>query len=311
LKPLHYDDIKFHPMTLYQLKVFATVAKFKSFTLAAEALRVRQPSVTLIVQALQRELDTKLFERLGNKIHLTPVGEELLREAEAIVTKAEGIKDKIDEVKGLKKGKISVGGSSIAAASFLPIAIHMYKKRHPGIEVTLSIQDSRGLGKDLLEGKLDVAILSLATRSPALVTELYREEDVVVIASPNHPLARKRSIPLKLLANEPLIVPERDNRIRDEIEQIFLDRGLSFTPAFEVNLRLGSRDAIKGAVARGLGIGFTSRPYITSDVKAGRLKTLKVVDFNLKRTMYITVHKSKQQSVHVQSFIIFLKQFKD
>ena len=108
-----------------------------------------------------------------------------------------------------------------------------------------------------------------------------------------------------------MIVPEKNNRIRDMVEQIFLDRGLSFMPAFEVNLRLGSRDAIKSAVAKGLGIGFTSRPYITSDVKAGRLKTLMVVDFNLKRTMYIAVHKNKQQIVHVRSFIAFLKQFKD
>ena len=96
LKIVFPNAIRWFPMTLYQLKVFLTAAKLGSFTLAAESLRVRQPSVSLIIQGLQLELDVKLFERLGNKIRLTNAGEELLKEAESVVTRADGIKERME-----------------------------------------------------------------------------------------------------------------------------------------------------------------------------------------------------------------------
>jgi len=107
-------------MTLYQLKSFVTVAKLGSFTLAADRLQVRPPAVTLTVRSLQRELDVKLFERLGNKIHLTNAGQELLKEAEPIVSRAEGIKERMEEVKGLKKGKIASEVRGLLGHSFSP-----------------------------------------------------------------------------------------------------------------------------------------------------------------------------------------------
>jgi DNA-binding transcriptional LysR family regulator len=297
-------------VTLYQLKVFATVAKSRSFTLAGETLRVRQPSVSLLIKGLERELEVKLFEKIGNKIHLTRAGEELLQHTGEILAKVEGIKERIDDIKGLRKGKIAVGGSGLAAASFLAVAVQNFKKERPGIEVTLTIERSESLQKKLLEGELDLAILGWPPRSPLLIGEPYQDEEIVAIAPANHPLARKRSVPLELLAKEPLITYKQGTTIRDVVERRFAEGGFPFRPLLEVNLQWGSRDAIKGVVVSGLGIAFISKSYVVSEVKAGRLKVLKIPGLHLKRTMHIAIHKDRQSSSHVQTFIDFLRHFK-
>lgn len=296
-------------MTLHQIKVFATVAKLRSFTQAAESFHVRQPSVSLLVKGLERELEIKLFEKLGNKVRLTTAGEELLQRAKEILAKVEGIKEGMDEVKGLKKGKLSVGGSTLAAAAFLPVAVQAFKKEHSGIDVILKIQRSNSLEKKLLDGQLDVAILGFPPRSPLVVGSPYRDDEIVVIAPPNHPLTKKRSVSLEMLSKEPFITPEKGMFTREMVEQKFVAKRLPFVPVLEVGAEFGARDAIRSAVANGLGIGFFAKSHALADVIAGRLKVLKVPDLNLKRTLYIAVHKNRQNSPLIQTFTQFLRTF--
>lgn len=297
-------------MTLDQLEVFAKVAKLKSFSLAGEKLRVRQPSSSIVIRALERELEAKLFERVGNKVHLTNAGEELLHEAEEILHKVERIKERMEELTGLKKGKLSVGGSSTAAASFLPVAIERFKKEHPGIQVILKIERSNSLEKKLIEGDLHLAVMGQAPCSPVLVGELYREEDIVVIAPYEHPLAKRRIVPLELIAKEPLITHERGTLIRDLVEKRFAEAGLPFMPQMELDPQIGARDAIRSAVAGGVGLGFLTKCHVEADVKGRRVKILRVPEMDLKRTIYIAVHKKLYSSPLVQAFIDFLRHHK-
>jgi len=298
-------------MTLHQLEVFGTVAKLRSFTQAGEKLHIAQPAVSGLIRSLEQELGVKLFERLGNRYHLTNAGEELLHHAEEMLAKVEAIKERMDEIKGLKKGKISVGGSTLAVASVLPVVVQRFKKEHVGVEVILTTQRSETLHQKLLDGELDVAILGRAPHSPNLVGEPFRDEEVVVIAPPKHPLAMKRSVSLELLAKEPLIVYRGGTTIRGIVERRFAEKGLPFAPFLEINLQWGNRDAIKNVVVNGLGIGFTSKFYVGSDVKAGRLKVLRVPELKLKRTMYIAVHRNRQSSPLVRTFIDFLRHYKE
>ena len=296
-------------MTLHQLKVFFTIVKLNGVAQAAKALHISQPSVSGVVQDLQNELGVKLFERLGNKRHLTEAGKRVLQRAEAVLANAEAIKDDLDELKGLKKGKISVGSAGIGTPLILQ-AVAEFKERYPGVDVSLSIQGSEVLHKRLLDGEIDVAILGRNIESPLTVAVPYREEELVVFASPKHPLAKKRSVPLKLLAKEPLITFERSDPVVKTIEQRFAAAGCPFTPRLEINLALGSRDAIKSAVSEGLGIGFLTKCHILGEVKAGRLKILNVPELKLKRTMYIAFHKNRADSHSVRSFVDFLKGYK-
>lgn len=296
-------------MTLHQLKVFTTVAKIRSFTQAAERLGVRQPSVSLVIKDLEQDLEVRLFEKLGHKINLTAAGELLLQDAEDILAKAEGLKERMDELKGLKKGRLAVGGSPVAAASFFPFVAEQFKREFSWVDTTLRIATSVSLEKSLLDGELDVAILGRAPKSPLIMGEQCHQEDIVAIASPRHPLANKSSVPLMRIAREPIITEERGGSlVRDLIEERFAKLGVPFTPHLE--LGIGSRDAVRSAVAGGLGIGFITKCHVMSDVEAGHLKILKVPDLKLKRSNYIAVHKSRQKTPLVQAFIRVLKKYK-
>lgn len=297
-------------MTLHQLRIFATVARLRNFTQAAETLHIRQPSVSLMVQGLERELKVHLFQRLGNKMSLTAAGEKLLQQTEEILSRVNGIKEGMDEIKGLKRGKLSIGGSFTAGASFLPKAIQTFKKDYPAVDVILKIQRSETLEKNLLNGELHLAISGRSPTSPLLVATPYREEKIVAIAAPNHPLTKKRSVPLELIAKEAFVTNEKGTPVRDMVERAFAERGLPFSVALEVDVQLGSRDAIKNAVASGLCVGFSSMCHVVPEVKAGRLKILKVPEIELKRTMYITVHKEQRGSSLVQAFTDFLTRYK-
>lgn len=294
-------------MTLRQLRIFATVAKLGSFTQAAESLRVRQPSVTLLIQGLEREFGVKLFEKLGNRIRLTGAGEKLLQSAEDVLGELESLKNQMDEIKGLERGRIRIGGSALAAASFLPVAIQKFKKEHPGIEVILKIQRTDDLEEGLLDGELDIAIVSWVLRSTLLVGEPYREEEIVAIAPPKHPLARKRSVSLETLAREPLIAPGKGIRARELLEQKFAQEGIPFVPGIEIAAPFAVRDTIRNAVASGLGIGFVAKCHVLGDIKAGRVRLLKVPKPGWMRILYIAMHKNRQNSSLVRAFRDFLK----
>jgi LysR family transcriptional regulator, low CO2-responsive transcriptional regulator len=298
-------------MTLHQLKVFITVAKIKSFTQAAERLGVRQPSVSLVIKDLEQDLQVRLFEKLGHKINLTAAGKLLLQDAEDILAKAEGLRERIGELKGLKTGRIAAGASPGPAASFFPLVAEEFKREFAWVETTLRIDTSVGLEKSLLDGELDVAIVGRLPKSPLIIAELFNQEDIVAVASPRHPLAKQGSVPLMRIAREAIITEEKGASLeRDLLDERFAKLGIPFTPHLELSPRIGSRDAIRSAAAGGLGVGFITKCHVESDIEAGRLKILNVPDLKLKRSNYIAAHKSRLKLPLVQAFIKVLKRHK-
>jgi DNA-binding transcriptional LysR family regulator len=295
-------------MTLWQLQAFATVAKEGSFTKAGKVLHITQPSVSALIIDLQKELEIKLFEKLGVKAHLTEAGRRLFQLVESALAILDKIPEEMAQVKGLKKGRIRVGGAVLAAGSFLPLAVQEFKRNHPGMEVVLKIDRSELLEKMLLDGDLDVAITTSLLRSRRLVSEAFREEKVVIIASPTHPLTKKRFVPLRLLANEPLITHEKGTRIRDQVEKKFAENGIPFAPALQVDRERGGRDIIRMGVASGLGIGFISRCFVVGNLKAGRIKELNVPELKLTQTLHINVCKDRLDNPLVQIFSELLRQ---
>ena len=297
-------------MTLHQLKVFLTIVKLNGVANAAEALYISQPSVSGVIQDLQNELGVKLFERLGNKRHLTEAGKRLFQRAESAISVIDGIQDEMEEMKGLKKGKITVGGSALAAAAFLVQAVQEFKKRHSNIEVLLKIDRSKILMKNLLEGGLDLAVLGRPASSPLIVAEPYRDEEIVTIAPANHPLASKREVPLEILARQPLVAQHKNDRLRDIVEQRFAEKGLPFAPILEVESEVGGRDIIRTAVTNGIGIGFIAKCHVVSDLDARKLRLLRVPDLDLKSPIYIAYHKKRENFPLTQAFREFLGRYK-
>jgi len=186
--------------------------------------------------------------------------------------------------------------------------VQKFKEKHRGVSVKLKVHNSRALENELLEGDLDVAILGRAPRSSLIVGKPYRTEEIVVIAPADSPLTRRTSVPLELIAKEPIIAL-KGTLLREMVERRFAEMGFSFTPALEVESPLGGREAIRKAVASGLGISFISKCHVVADVKAGILKVLKVPELNLRKTIYIAVHKNRRNAFLVKAFINFLGRY--
>jgi DNA-binding transcriptional LysR family regulator len=297
-------------MTLHQLKVFVKVAEMQSFTQAAKALGLTQPSVSALVQDLVAELRYKLFERRGAKVFLTQEGNVLLRRTLEALAIIEETKDEIDEIHGLKKGRLAIGACAIAGASFLPGALQSFKESHPGIDIGLKIHRSNALEKMLGDGEFDVAVLGCIPRSANLRGMLYRQEDVLVVAPPDHPLNKKRTVPLPLLARASLIAQQKGSLVRGMVEEKFAEKKLPFRPLLEIDIDRGGWEAIKASVVSGLGIGFLCKQHIESDIKAGRLKVLSVPGLDLKRPVYIAFRKDCQRFSAVEAFVEFLRIYK-
>ncbi|HEY3302952.1 MAG TPA: LysR family transcriptional regulator [Candidatus Binatia bacterium] len=294
-------------MTLWQLKVFTTVAKTGSFTKAAKILQITQPSATTLVQTLSREVGVKLFEKLGAKIHITSAGEEALRFAHQMLEKVHNFKQRMDEFSGLRTEKISIGAAPIAAATFLPTIMQKFKEKYPGIEVTLKVESNEKMEIDLLESDLDLAFMSWLPSSHLLVSEHYYEEEFVAIAPPKHPLTNKRRVSLGQISKEPLIAPQNNSTVRKMLKQRFALEGLDFTPAINISEIFGVRDLIRNFVAKGLGIGFIAKCHVIGDIQAGRVKLLHVPELNLKRDIHIVIHRSRQNAAPVRAFRDLLK----
>ncbi|MGH7768536.1 MAG: LysR family transcriptional regulator, partial [Candidatus Binatia bacterium] len=264
------------------------------------------PSVSALVIGLQKGLGVKLFEKLGVKPHLTEAGRRLLQLVDGALGTIDKIQEEMDEVKGLKKGKLSIGSAGIATPIILP-TIHKFKSRFPGIEVGLTIQKSENLHHMLADGELDVAIVARPPTSSRIFAEVYRDEEVVFFASTKHPLARRRSVPLKLLATELLIV-FKSGLLTSSVERQFAHIGIPFKPLMEISLQQGGREAIISAVESGLGVGYLTKRHLLADIRAGRIKALQTPGFKFKRTIYIAVHKRRYKSHLAQAFIDFLKE---
>jgi len=211
---------------------------------------------------------------------------------------------------GLEKGKLSVGTSFTAGSSFVPIAVPAFKKEFPGINLIFKIDRTESLEEKLLDGKIDVGILSRAPNSSLLLAKPHRKEKIVIFAPVNHPLANRRSVSMQLLAKEQFVIANGSMN-RGMIERAFAQKGLPLNIVLEIDVHYGSREAVKTAVASGVGIGQSLLCQVTDEVLAGRLAVLNVPELNLHRTIHITVHKSRETSSLVQAFIEFLEGYKN
>lgn len=290
-------------MTLHQLKVFATVAAEGSFSQAARKLFISQPSVSYQVRELERELKAELFEQTGRRIHLTQPGETLFGYAQQILTLMEEAARAMHELGGLERGGIRVGASSTAGIYILPAILGAFKHRHPNVDIAMDIAAWPVVRNRLLQRQIDLAVVGEPSREPELEIEPFLENELVVIAPPEHHLVGTSQIPLTTLAQEPFLIREPTSGTRLTLERLMQDRGISLRIAME----LGSNGAIKQAVEAGLGLAVLSQQAIQLEMQAGKLRVLDVEGFPIHRQWNIVRLKSRRPSMAAAAFQQFLK----
>ncbi|MEN8107055.1 MAG: LysR family transcriptional regulator [Pseudomonadota bacterium] len=289
-------------ITLHQLKVFEAVTRHLNYTRAAKELFLSQPAVSMQIKQLEDGLGQPLFEKMGKKVYLTDAGKEVYRYSQAITNQLNELQTVMEEMKGLQHGRLALSVAS-TANYFVPTLLGVFNERHKGVSVDIDVTNRENLLKALNANTTDFAIMGHPPDGLELAYYPFMENPLVVLASPDHPLAGQRHIPLDKLAEETFIMRELGSGTRAARERFFAERGgISFSKTMEMN----SNEAIKQAVQAGLGLGVLSIHTMEVELMLKRLVVLDVEGFPIMRHWYIVHRHGKRFSAIARAFKDFV-----
>ena len=252
-------------MNLHHLRVFAAVAEHRGFSRAAVALRLSQPAVSKTVQELERQVGLALFDRGERSPRLTDAGEALFARARELFGVERIAEEELAALRGLERGVLRVGASTTIATYFLPPLLARFHQEHPGVTLRVVSANTRAIARRLLEGRLDIALVEGPISHARLSVIPWREDELVVIAPATHRLVRRRRVVAADLMGEPFILREPGSGTRVVAEAALAEHGVR--PSATV--QLGSTEAIKQAVAAGLGLAVVSRAAAADQLALG------------------------------------------
>ena len=242
-------------MELRQLRYFVEAARLLHFTRAAKKLRVAQPSLSQQVRALEAELGVRLFDRFGGRgVSLTVAGEAFLGRAERILAEAELAKAEAGEFSGAARGRVTIGALQSLVEIKLPNLLAAFNRRYPGVEVALREETTVQMLGMLAEGELDLALgHTTGVRIPdRIVAETLFEEDLLLVASPEHALAGRAEVSVEELKDETFVCYKKGSGIRAALVQACEDAGFEPRVSFECG-------TLRGLAAAGLGVAVVPR----------------------------------------------------
>lgn len=285
--------------TFRQLEVFEAIARLGNFTRASEELHLTQPTVSMQMKKLSDAVGLPLFEQIGRQIQLTDAGRELAVTAREILQSLENYDMAVAEMQGLKKGKLRLTVST-TAKYFAPRMLGEFSAMHPGIEVSLKVTNRQKVLDRVAENLDDLYILCQPVSHIDLVARPFLENLLVVLAHPDHPLAKERNIPIERLAQEPFLIREVGSGTRMSVEQAFAAHGVKLN----IRMELGSNEAIKQAILGKLGISVLSSQTLGEG--PGEPVVLDVQGFPIVRQWHIAYPSGKQLSVVAKAFLEYL-----
>jgi DNA-binding transcriptional LysR family regulator len=290
--------------TLRQFEVFLAVAKAGSFRAAAEAMHLSQPALSQHVAEMERELGTRLFDRLGRKVALTEAGRVLEDHAHRLFASLASAREAVADLSGLKRGSLVLGASTTPGIYVLPGMIAAFQEKHPGVTLSLRIGNSAAIEEQIRGNELDLGVVGghpLRLGEKCVAAGLL--DELVLIVPPNHPWARRREIQPSLLEGERLLVREEGSATRQVTERALQRAG----GHIKASMELGHTEAIKQAVIAGLGIAFVSIYAIRGEVKVDRLRTVRLKGLRIQRHFHIIHNEARTLSTSARAFIELLK----
>ncbi len=279
-------------MNRNHLTIFQAVAETGSFSRGAERLCVSQPAVSQQVAEFERALKARLFDRLPRGVRLTEAGELLLGYARRLSALEAEAERALAELHGLERGHLRVGASLTIGAYVLPPVLGAFRRQYPGVELALEIANTEAVQRMVGEGTVDLGLTEGFADTPGLEATVFGEDELVAVVPPGHPLLAGGAVTAARLCEEPLILREPGSGTRAVVEREFGRRGLSVRPA----LSLGSTEAIKRAVAAGMGLAIVSRLTLELELETGRLAVLPLSDLTLRRPLHLLRRRGASES---------------
>jgi DNA-binding transcriptional LysR family regulator len=284
-------------ITFRQIETFTAVAHHRSFSKAAEALHLTQPAVSLQIRQIVDTLGLPLFEQEGREVILTAAGEEMLRTARALDDVWGRFEAAIDDLKGLKRGRLRVALVT-TAKYFLPRMLGDFCRRYPEIDVELAIADRERIVARMRGNQDDLYVMLYPPEDLEVSSYPFLDNEQVVIAPAGH-WAAARKIELGELESERFILREAGSGSRRTIDEHLAQLGIRL----DVKLTVSSNEAIRDLVASGMGLAVLSRHALPADPATEGLCILAVQGFPLRRPWRVAHLRSKILSLPARAFL--------
>lgn len=275
-------------ITFRQLRLFLALADTGSVSAAARATHVTQPTASMQLREVTDSVGVPLYEVISRRVHLTDAGRDLAKTARAIANDWAIFDQKIDAMKGLTRGTLRVAVVS-TAQYFVPRLLGSFCARYPEIDISLEVLNRVGVVARLRDNLDDLYIMSMPPKDIAVHDQIFMPNPLVVIAASTHPLIKRRSIELSGLTDQRFILRERGSGTRMAVDAHFAK--LKFKP--DVRLEMGSNEAIKEAVAGGLGLAVISSHALHGQAAEYGVSVLKVKRFPVHSNWHVVHLKGK------------------
>ncbi|WP_265822036.1 selenium metabolism-associated LysR family transcriptional regulator [Geovibrio ferrireducens] len=289
-------------MDFKQIEAFVYVAKYKSFSRAAEKLLLSQPTISTHISTLEEQLGVKLFDRLSKEVILTEAGQVFYPYAVDILDLRERSQEAIKEFLNEISGHLHIGYSTVPAEFILPEVIRKFKEEYPKTFFTLDINGTQNVVQRLSDGILDLAIVARKIPKKDLEYKVLLRDKIVLIVHKNHKFYDRASVFLEEILQESFIIREMGSGTRAAVEHAFKQKGYDFESLDAVAM-LSSTYSIKHAVKRQLGIAFMSQMALSEDECGGGIKAIPITDLVVEKEIYVVYSKKRTNKKLMKHFI--------
>lgn len=295
------------PFTLEQLKIFNTIVEEGSFKKAAGKLYVSQPTISLQLQNLEKQLNTPLIERNKKQSTLTVTegGQLFLRYATRIISLCDEVGRALTDLNTVQSGQLTIGGSQTTGTYVLPRMIGLFREQYPFISVDLQVKSTRKILHNVSQGFIDLGIVGgeIPKDLPSPVQILpYANDELALIVSNFHPLAKKESIKKEDLYNLSYVTLQKNSTTKNVIDKALENNDID-VEKLRVIMELNSIEAIKNTVEAGLGAAFVSLTAIQKELSLNLLSCVTIEDLKIERQLLLVVNPKRYQSRTVYAFM--------
>lgn len=296
-------------MELRHLRSFVAASELPSFTRAAETLKLTQAGVSQHIGALEKDLDTVLFTRVGRTMRLTEEGQRLYDYARKILDLVDEVRTQIGAAPATVGGTLRLAASTVPAEWLLPEVLAEFRRQYPEIRESVTVSDSAAATEAVERGLADVGLVGELPRSSNLQTTPIASDELVLVVPRGHRMSQAKHATIDALRQERLIVREPGSGSRRCVDQALEAAGVApgeLSVAMEVN----SNESIRAAISRGVGVAFLSRHALVDEGTESDLVSVRLKGFRAQRQLYVITDPRRIPSPQVRKFLSLLEDSK-
>ena len=273
-------------MTIRHLKAFVAVCENGSVTKAAELLHVAQPALSQTISDIEKYYNVALFNRINQRLVLTETGKELLQKAKEVLESFQGFEDLATNAVDMPA--VHIGMSLTIGTTDLPKIMRYIKNEYPFVKLSVMINNSFEIQQSILSGEIDFGIIEGNIVMPHFCCAEFKSDKLIIVCGRDFQI--DSVIDVRKLASQPLLLREKGSSSREHLESIFKRNGISSEPI----MASISNQAIIVAAKENFGVAVLPQALVAKDVQKGKLKEVKLLDYELKRTSFVFWHRNKK-----------------